>query len=93
VLLPRLDSIDRARIGIRLEVSAKPQQVNTSRIVAALGFGLDIAGLAKPSQPAAHRRLSDGKQLSRRFVRPASLRSICLYQPSLQIDRKVHFNL
>lgn len=93
MLLPRLDSVARAGIWIRLEVSAKPDQVNASRIVAAFRLRLNVAGLAKPPQPAAHRRLSDGKQLGGGFVRPASLRAIRLYQPTLQINRKVHFDV
>jgi len=93
VLLPRLDSIYRAGIRIRLEVSSKPNQVNAPRIVAALRLRLDVASLAKPPQPATHGRFTDGKKLSGRFVRPASFRSISLHQSSLQIDRKVHFNV
>lgn len=93
MLLPRFDSVDGARIWIGFEVTSKPIQVDSSRIVATFGLGLDIAGLTKPSQPSAYSCFSDGEQLCRRLVRTATLRSIRLYQTSLEIDRKVHFNL
>jgi hypothetical protein len=73
-------------------MATRPVQVHNARVVAALLFRHDIAGLALSAKQPAHGRFTNVKQLGGSLVRAAALRSVCRDNSPTQIDRKVpHF--